>query len=405
MRYELRITGLEGIEPWPDPVEGTPWEIARQSISGLLDTPEVMAVPDSAAVVLVRRLKRGKRVRWVVKGRWTVGDFRAQAAPAPGAGAGTRPASPAPDAWTETEPGPEAVPDLNTAGHAGGGPEPQASPSEITCAGWGVVFRVLYPDATRALTPDERQRLRDSIEAAGEVWDAVIVDDHGGVIAGANRLELAAELGLPLVKVPTKVLSGADHQKGKVNPKATDEDKADPGTPDKGIAPGVLRAIKRVLSAKDFSSVTERLRIADQLLAGQPAAAEVPPDRAAEDDLKRTATPLSQAPKGDAPRNLLGCALTARSEFSAGCALAAVALELEPLEECYGAMGDALDAARGRCGKPTPVKAPPVEAVIDGWGAAWKASAPSREADRQRTLERQAAIRARKQEDPQEAPA
>src|SRR3954466_12281808 len=81
MRYELRITGLDDIEPWPDPVEGTPREIAMQSISGLLDTPEVMAVPDSAAVVLVRRIKRGKRVRRVVKGRWALGDFRAQAAP------------------------------------------------------------------------------------------------------------------------------------------------------------------------------------------------------------------------------------------------------------------------------------------------------------------------------------
>src|SRR5438309_2036420 len=109
MWYELRITGLDDIQPWPDPVEATPWEIAVQSISGLLDTPEVMAVPDSAAAVLVRRIKRGKRVRRVVKGRWTLGDFRAQAAPAPEAGAGTRPASPAPDAWAETEPGPETV--------------------------------------------------------------------------------------------------------------------------------------------------------------------------------------------------------------------------------------------------------------------------------------------------------
>jgi hypothetical protein len=61
-------------------------------------------------------------------------------------------------------------------------------------------FKILYPELLRALTDAERQTLRDSIEKFG-VLNPIAIDEENGVIDGANRLQLAVELGLLNVPV------------------------------------------------------------------------------------------------------------------------------------------------------------------------------------------------------------
>lgn len=65
-------------------------------------------------------------------------------------------------------------------------------------------FTLLFPDLMRALTDIERQALKNSIRKSG-VTAPVITDEEGGVIDGANRLQIAAELELPAVPVHTLV--------------------------------------------------------------------------------------------------------------------------------------------------------------------------------------------------------
>jgi hypothetical protein len=71
-------------------------------------------------------------------------------------------------------------------------------------------FTVLFPDLLRPLTPDERAGLEAGIRDLG-FCDPVTVDEDDGVIDGANRLEIAAKLGL--TAVPTEVHRGLTAQK------------------------------------------------------------------------------------------------------------------------------------------------------------------------------------------------
>jgi hypothetical protein len=66
-------------------------------------------------------------------------------------------------------------------------------------------FTILFPDLIPPLSDDELKRLRRSIRRNGVVTP-VVVDEEDGVIDGANRLRIAAELGL--LRVPVEVRGG-----------------------------------------------------------------------------------------------------------------------------------------------------------------------------------------------------
>jgi hypothetical protein len=68
---------------------------------------------------------------------------------------------------------------------------------------------ILFPDLVRPHTDQERQDLKDSINKNG-VEVPVVVDEHDGIIDGATRATLAAEVGL--VKVPVDVRRGLTPQ-------------------------------------------------------------------------------------------------------------------------------------------------------------------------------------------------
>jgi hypothetical protein len=54
-------------------------------------------------------------------------------------------------------------------------------------------FTILFPDLLRPLTEQERRELKDSIRKHG-VRVPLIVDEHKGIIDGANRATIVAEL-------------------------------------------------------------------------------------------------------------------------------------------------------------------------------------------------------------------
>src|SRR4051794_36256171 len=65
-------------------------------------------------------------------------------------------------------------------------------------------WTILFPDLLRPLHPDERQALMDSIREHG-ITAPVVVDENDGIIDGANRVSIAAELGLtyiPFTRIP-----------------------------------------------------------------------------------------------------------------------------------------------------------------------------------------------------------
>ncbi len=68
----------------------------------------------------------------------------------------------------------------------------------------GVVYTVLFPDLLRPLTEDERLRLVSSVRDLG-VLNPALVDERKNIIDGRNRMEIAAELGLPC---PVSVMRG-----------------------------------------------------------------------------------------------------------------------------------------------------------------------------------------------------
>jgi hypothetical protein len=74
--------------------------------------------------------------------------------------------------------------------------------SEVIIIG-GRNFTILYPGILRPLTQAELLSLRTSIKRVGEVLNPVACDENDGVIDGANRLRIAAELGLSSVPVKT----------------------------------------------------------------------------------------------------------------------------------------------------------------------------------------------------------
>src|SRR5262245_65089689 len=63
------------------------------------------------------------------------------------------------------------------------------------------VFRLPFLEEVRPLTDAELARLRESIRADG-IQAPVLVDEEDSVLDGANRLQIAEELGLPLERVP-----------------------------------------------------------------------------------------------------------------------------------------------------------------------------------------------------------
>jgi ParB-like chromosome segregation protein Spo0J len=71
-------------------------------------------------------------------------------------------------------------------------------------------FTILFPDLLRPLTEREATDLRESVRRHG-VIAPVIVDENDGVIDGANRLAIAAEVGAAVV--PVEVRAGLTHEK------------------------------------------------------------------------------------------------------------------------------------------------------------------------------------------------
>ena len=69
----------------------------------------------------------------------------------------------------------------------------------------GYVFKVLFPDLTRTLTPNERKGLKASIQASGILLQ-VFIDETGGIIDGINRLTIASELSLSIKQIPCTVV-------------------------------------------------------------------------------------------------------------------------------------------------------------------------------------------------------
>jgi ParB-like chromosome segregation protein Spo0J len=67
-------------------------------------------------------------------------------------------------------------------------------------------YTLLYPDLLPALSVEARSDLRASIREHG-VCTPIVVDENNGVLDGANRLRIAADLGLPAV--PVQVLRGS----------------------------------------------------------------------------------------------------------------------------------------------------------------------------------------------------
>src|SRR5690242_21675338 len=70
-------------------------------------------------------------------------------------------------------------------------------------------FTVLFPDLVRPLTEGERQELKKSIEKYG-VKQEVVVDESDGIIDGANRARIVAELGY--LTIPTRTVDGLDEE-------------------------------------------------------------------------------------------------------------------------------------------------------------------------------------------------
>ncbi len=66
-------------------------------------------------------------------------------------------------------------------------------------------YTVLFPNLVRPLTPQERADLKASIEKYG-VKTPVVVDEENGIIDGANRAQIATELGL--CDLPTRTAAG-----------------------------------------------------------------------------------------------------------------------------------------------------------------------------------------------------
>lgn len=65
-------------------------------------------------------------------------------------------------------------------------------------------FKLPHVDAMPPLTVDERARLTADIKANG-IKTPMIVTDADEILDGHNRLEIAAELGLPVADIPLKV--------------------------------------------------------------------------------------------------------------------------------------------------------------------------------------------------------
>jgi hypothetical protein len=71
-------------------------------------------------------------------------------------------------------------------------------------------FTILFPDLLRPLHENEKTPLRVSIKKRG-VITPIITDEGNGIIDGANRLAIAAELGL--ANVPIEVRRNLTHEK------------------------------------------------------------------------------------------------------------------------------------------------------------------------------------------------
>lgn len=90
-----------------------------------------------------------------------------------------------------------------------GQPEKRRYPDQVTIG--GRTFRLkVYGRAVRPLTDREYADLRESIEAAGRVEVAVVVDRRGNVVDGKHRLMIADELRLD--RVPVKVEESDDEE-------------------------------------------------------------------------------------------------------------------------------------------------------------------------------------------------
>ncbi|MHB1422134.1 MAG: ParB N-terminal domain-containing protein [Gemmataceae bacterium] len=59
-------------------------------------------------------------------------------------------------------------------------------------------YTILFPDLLRPLSGQEREDLKDSILNYG-INVAVVIDESNGIIDGANRTRIVAELGLPVL--------------------------------------------------------------------------------------------------------------------------------------------------------------------------------------------------------------
>jgi ParB-like chromosome segregation protein Spo0J len=68
-------------------------------------------------------------------------------------------------------------------------------------------YTILFPDLVRPLSKREYQDLKESIDKYG-IKIPVAIDEDNGILDGANRTRIAAELGLPVI--PTRIVECAN---------------------------------------------------------------------------------------------------------------------------------------------------------------------------------------------------
>jgi hypothetical protein len=78
----------------------------------------------------------------------------------------------------------------------------------------GEEYHVLFDDMFRPLTKQEDEDLTQSIKEHG-IMHSIVVDEDNGLIAGANRLRIAAKLRLPKPAVPIRKVKGQSEEQKK----------------------------------------------------------------------------------------------------------------------------------------------------------------------------------------------
>jgi DNA-binding NarL/FixJ family response regulator len=80
---------------------------------------------------------------------------------------------------------------------------------------YGVVYQCPYAHLIRPLSVVEANRLRESIVRNNGILSPIAFDQHGNVLDGINRLEMMADIGIPLKESDKKVFSIASEEEAR----------------------------------------------------------------------------------------------------------------------------------------------------------------------------------------------